>query len=1165
MELTRSRVVVALLISLMALPVSAQTASQQENTVSLQQVRQLRAETEKNSALADDLRTQILELYDSAINSLKNAADNRAAAVAFERDRAGVGRMERNLHADLERPERRPLLELPADPTVAQAEDALARERARLTANRSALRNQERLAEDRAKSRTDISQRLGELDLELELLYEEMRAQADSTAPTELKAAARLSVLARREAAHSEVEMFRAKLALLADRSILIPKEIDLAQRRVSYREELVDMLEEAVHGLRVEQAQESLGRIREQSRQLSEEIPTLAPLATETEELAETLWAPDGIITRSESTAIALAATRRHQSQLNRIAELTTRKFEAYGRRGSITRWWPDIPRDFPEPGAIASTIHRLEEEIPEVDHRLITYEQQRSAAHDLARETMLDLQTELGEELDPDLAQRVRDLLAVRQDLLDRLIQQLGRYSNKLVEYRTVSTNFLSQLEDVEHFLFAHILWSRSVPKPIIPRLRDMAGAVRWLTSFENLRSASVVGFGFRGNGLLAALLLIVIVLLRQPMQRRLREIAERISDPERDGLRYTTEALALTGLLAAPLPMALYIAGKVLESIGDSTYFFSSAAAMFKVAVVAALFELIRQIFAPNGLAEAHFGWPAQATRPLYRGLMVTEAVGLPLLYVALHLAFAGIRMNSPAQLQLYNNSLGRVAFIAALAVFGLSILTMLRPEKKLEPSDQDVYVPWPRRFSEYAFPSAFLGAYPIVILATVVPALLAAFGFYITGLLLAYQMLRTLLLALVVMVGGGLVHRWRIVNRNRDVLESEEEIDEKKQHREFEAAEKQVRHLFRFAMVAVLSIGLYAIWSDALPMLEMLKRVQILPRIELLEPVDDAAAALGSAPLAAGPPPATATKAKAGAAPPGLPIPGAGSADSASGISQTSEARPLTVWLLLEAILAGLVTLVLVRNLPAIIEIMLKRRTTLDRGARFAISTLVRYSITIIGTIAVFGLLGVTWDKVQWLAAALTFGLAFGLQEIVANFVSGLILLVERPVRVGDVVTIGNLMGKVNRIQIRATTISLWDRSEMIVPNKEFITTKLVNWTLSDSKRRIEIPIRIAYGADLEQVKQILIDAATEHPSVLEDPAPDALLLGFGDDAVNLELRFVVDFGQGLATKDEVQMKIQGIFKEQGIAFALPTSEVRWVSTPETGPDAATEPD
>jgi len=260
--------------------------------------------------------------------------------------------------------------------------------------------------------------------------------------------------------------------------------------------------------------------------------------------------------------------------------------------------------------------------------------------------------------------------------------------------------------------------------------------------------------------------------------------------------------------------------------------------------------------------------------------------------------------------------------------------------------------------------------------------------------------------------------------------------------------------------------------------------------------------------------------------------------------------------------LEAILAGLFTLILVKNLPGVIEIMLKRRTSFDVGARFAFSTLIRYVITIVGTIAVFGLLGVTWGKVQWLAAALTFGLGFGLQEIVANFVSGLILLVERPVRVGDVVTIGNLMGKVNRIQIRATTITLWDRSEMIVPNKEFITTKLVNWTLSDSKRRIEIPLRIAYGADLELVKKILVDAAEQHPSVLDDPAPHVLLLTFGDDAINFELRFVVDFGQGLATKDAVQMAIEGAFREHGIEFALPKSEVRFI-TEGGGPDP-TEP-
>jgi len=388
----------------------------------------------------------------------------------------------------------------------------------------------------------------------------------------------------------------------------------------------------------------------------------------------------------------------------------------------------------------------------------------------------------------------------------------------------------------------------------------------------------------------------------------------------------------------------------------------------------------------------------------------------------------------------------------------------------------------------------------------------------------------------------------------------LLESSEDVDEEMELREFEAAEKQVRYLFRFAVVAVLAVGLFSIWSDALPMLQLLKRVQVLPRIEMLEPVDDTSAALGIAAQISAPTETAGPESDAAAAPPGLPIPGMGSAESTTAATATEESAPLTLWHLLEAILAGLVTLVLVRNLPGVIEILLKRRTSLDGGARFAFSTLVRYAITIIGTIVVFGLLGVTWDKVQWLAAALTFGLAFGLQEIVANFVSGLILLIERPVRVGDVVTIGNLMGKVTRIQIRATTITLWDRSEMIVPNKEFVTTKLVNWTLSDSKRRIEIPLRIAYGADLEQVKKILVDSAEQHPSVLDDPAPHVLLLGFGDDAINFELRFVVDFGQGLVIKDAVQMAIERTFREQGIEFALPKSEVRFISDGGGAPDS-----
>ena len=1148
MALTRSRIVIAFVTLLIATSVSGQTASSNQDEVNPQRIRQLRAETEKDRALADDLRTQILELFDVAMSSLEKAANNRAAAVAFERDRAGIGDIIESLRIELEKTEQTPQIRRPANPTVAQAEDALARERARLAASRSALRNQERLAEDRVKTRNDISQRLGELDLELELLEGELRKQAGSAVRTELKTAARLSVLARREAANSEIGMLRAKLDLLNDRSSLIPMETDLVQRRVSFSQELVSMLEEATHELRVEQAREALGRIRLQSRQLSEKLPMLAPIAAETEELAITLWAPDGVVAQSERTIKALDDTRLHQAQLNRIAELTSRKFEAYGHRGSVTRWWPDVPDDFPEPGSVANTIQYLDKGIPEVEHRLIVYEQLRSGSHDLARKTMLDIQAELGGELDPELAQQVRDLFAMRQDLLDELIQRGGRYSNHLIEHRAAASRFLDQVQDVERFLYSHILWSRSVPRPIIPRLKDIGEAMGWLTSTKHLQSVKVPGIEIGGKGIFAALLLALLVLLRQPMRKRLRKISERVHNPERDSVGASVKASLITLLLAAPLPMALYLAGIMTERIAGSTYWHSSAEAFSELAMVAALLELIRQIFGPFGVAEVHFGWPADATRPLYRGLQLSEVIGLPLLYAALHLAFAGMRLDSPDQLQLYNNSLGRIAFVAAMVLFGLSILAMLRPEKKTDPSEQEMRLPWPQRFSEYAFPTAFLGAYPIIVFSTIVPAVLAVFGFYVTGMLLAYQMLRTLLLGIVVMVGGGLVHRWRIVNRNRSLLDVSDEDDREERARDFEAAEKQVSHLFRFATISVLAVGLLSIWSDAMPMLQLLKRVQILPRVQMLEPVEDPATTLGAT-VEVPEAPVRETNESPAASEPGIPDVAGGAPDATT---LPAESPPLTLWNLLEAIIAGVFSLVLVKNLPGVIEIMLQRRTTLDGGARFAFSTLVRYSITIIGTIIVFGLLGVTWGKVQWLAAALTFGLGFGLQEIVANFVSGLILLVERPVRVGDVVTIGNLMGKVSRIQIRATTITLWDRSEMIVPNKEFITTKLVNWTLSDSKRRIEIPLRIAYGADLELVKTILVDAAKQHPAVLDDPAPHVLLLTFGDDAINFELRFVVDFGQGLTTKDAVQMTIERAFREHAIEFALPKSEVHFIA-------------
>ena len=199
-------------------------------------------------------------------------------------------------------------------------------------------------------------------------------------------------------------------------------------------------------------------------------------------------------------------------------------------------------------------------------------------------------------------------------------------------------------------------------------------------------------------------------------------------------------------------------------------------------------------------------------------------------------------------------------------------------------------------------------------------------------------------------------------------------------------------------------------------------------------------------------------------------------------------------PITLANLLVAMFIIVITWISVRNIPGLLEMTVLERLRIDAAGRFAISTLARYAIVIVGLVSASSTIGIGWAKVQWLATALTFGLAFGLQEIFANFIAGLIILFERPVRVGDMVTIENVTGVVSRIRIRATTITDSDRKEFIVPNKEFITGRTLNWTLSDTINRIVINVGLAYGSDTELAREILLKAAREHPAVLRDPAP-----------------------------------------------------------------------
>jgi potassium efflux system protein len=238
-----------------------------------------------------------------------------------------------------------------------------------------------------------------------------------------------------------------------------------------------------------------------------------------------------------------------------------------------------------------------------------------------------------------------------------------------------------------------------------------------------------------------------------------------------------------------------------------------------------------------------------------------------------------------------------------------------------------------------------------------------------------------------------------------------------------------------------------------------------------------------------------------------------------------------------------------TVIIGRNIPGLLEISILQRLPLDRGSQYAISTIVRYTITIIGVVVAVGFVGLTWAKVQWLAAAVTVGLGFGLQEIFANFVSGLIILFERPIRVGDTVTVGEVNGTISRIRIRATTIVDWDRKEMVIPNKEFVTGSIINWTLSDPILRIVVPVGIAYGSDTALAEKLLLKTAREHPIVLDDPSPTVVFSKFGDSSLEFNLRlFIPNIDNMFKVRHEIHRAIDQAFRASGVEIAFPQRDI-----------------
>ena len=525
-------------------------------------------------------------------------------------------------------------------------------------------------------------------------------------------------------------------------------------------------------------------------------------------------------------------------------------------------------------------------------------------------------------------------------------------------------------------------------------------------------------------------------------------MRATGNQVGKPRTDKFLYTFQALLLTLLLAAPWPLLLYITGWQLgDAIEAADFAKALSHALLWVAPAFFYLQFFRILCTPDGLAEAHFRWPEQSLMMLRRQLVRLTITFLPTVFLAvLTLNLSALPTGAGIE---------RLAFVLVLASLAVFFYRLFSPGQ----GPLQFYMNTNSRslFSRLRHLWLLMSlAVPVAL------AVLAVAGYHYTAGILTGSLIETMWLILMLVIIHQMVARWLLLTRHRlaykAAVKRREAARSAAQAREtaapggegiadvveepvidLVALSDESRKLLNMAMVLIGIIGVWIIWSDVLPAFAYLDKITLWHHAVV--------------------------------------------------VNGESQQVPLTLADALLALILAIGTFVAARRFPALLEIVLLQLLHMSPGGRYTAITLSRYFLAGAGTLLVVSMLGGSWGQVQWLIAALGVGIGFGLQEIVANFISGLIILFERPIRVGDYVTVGDTDGHVTRIQIRATTIQTRDRKELLVPNKEFITGRLLNWSLSDQVTRIIIPVGVAYGCDVDQAMALITEAAQENSHVL----------------------------------------------------------------------------
>ena len=698
------------------------------------------------------------------------------------------------------------------------------------------------------------------------------------------------------------------------------------------------------------------------------------------------------------------------------------------------------------------------------------------------------------------------MQKLVQNRVLLLNKLSAEYDRYENALSDISLDQNQLSSEVESFQDFLTKSLVWIPSAPPLGLADLGDLREAVGWLFSWDSWSAValklkqSVLLFPVRVG--LVVFIIVLLTLVRGRMLSQMELAVPKIGRVNHDRFRYSVVALIYTFLLA--LPPALVMGG-----VGWLLYKYESTSFVWAVgmsAMVASLFYLIlrfgRFLVMPYGVARNHLHWDPHAVDVYGKALPWLTPM---FVVVAFIVGITGWELEEG-----YWSSLGRIASLISTLVILWFVHISLNPNHGALSRSKHIIVQG-LRLKVLWYPLALLLVFGLLILTIQ--------GYHYSAIFLKRLLISSFIIGVLILLLQSFARRWLMVAERRLALKQArarrqaaheskaakeaadaagEGVPEADELEEINLAtiSEQTQRLLRVLGTASFFVAMFFLWSTLTPALGGLDEM-IMWHYQ----------ATGGKLLA------------------------------------------VSLWDLLLSVAVVMLMLVAVRNLPGLLEITVLQPLSLEPGNRYAVSMISRYSIVAAGFFIVLNMLGISWDDVQWLVAAMGVGLGFGLKEIFANFFSGLIILFERPIRIGDTVTIDNLSGTVTKIRIRATTVTDFDNKEQVIPNQNFLINPLINWTLSDPITRVVFSVGIAYGSDTEKALQVMTDVVHGHHEVLEEPRSTVFFVGFGGSSLDFEVRvFVRERLRRMPLMHDLHMAMNKALAEAGIEIPFPQRDL-----------------